>query len=159
MKTFLSTMITALVVAGQAQALSCMPADAARSFNWASNAEERYVILQGAFSFDFPKTEPVEDINNPPTVVLQSQFNGKYLTPDGFIDAPPLDVTVEFTCLGPWCGAMEADENVLAFVEQADSGYILRVEPCFSTVLEPSDRNLARVTSCMRGTGCEEAAF
>ena len=158
MKTVILAAISALVLAGQAQALSCVPADVARTFAWASEAEESYLILNGSFAFT-PAPAWQGDINSPPSVQLPATFEGRYLTQDGFVDAPPLEVLLDFVCLGPWCGAMQPDAEVLAFVEQTQDGYVLQVEPCSSTVLDPSDRNLAQVTSCMRGTGCDVVQY
>jgi hypothetical protein len=53
MKMILAAALVA--VAGQAQALSCLRADVARTFGWASDAQEHYVIMLGAFTFSPPR--------------------------------------------------------------------------------------------------------
>ncbi len=156
MKIILAAALVA--VAGQAQALSCLRADAARTFGWASDAQEHYVIMLGAFTFS-PPAEDEADINNRQSVRLPATFSGDYLGADGFVAAPTLDLTLGFECFGPWCGSIENNGDTLAFVEQAADGYVLNVGPCFSTVFAPNDANVQSVLSCMRGTGCEEQAF
>jgi hypothetical protein len=156
MKIVLAAALVA--VAGQAQALSCLRADVARTFGWASEAQERYVIMLGAFTFS-PPVEDETDINNRQSVQLPATFSGVYLGAGGFVAAPTLDVTLRFECFGPWCGSIENNGDTLAFVEQTADGYVLNVDPCFSTVFAPNDANVQSVLSCMRGTGCQEKTF
>jgi hypothetical protein len=156
MKIVLAAALVA--VAGQAQALSCLRADVARTFGWASEAKEHYVVLQGAFTFS-PPAEDLTDMNDRQSVRLPATFSGQYLGANGFVAAPTLDVTLRLECFGPWCGSIENNEDTLAFVEQTEDGYVLNVDPCFSTVFAPNDANVQSVLSCLRGTGCQEQAF
>jgi hypothetical protein len=147
-----------VVIAGQAQALSCMGSDVSRTFKWASDADESYVVLLGAFAFS-PPEENLVDTDLPQSERLPATFSGDYLGGDGFVTAPPLDVTLNFECLAHWCGSINNDEAILAIVEQTSDGYVLNVDPCFTTVFAPDDENVQTAVSCMRGTGCEERPF
>ena len=152
----LAAMIAA--TAGQAQALSCLPPDIARTFDWVAAAEERYIVLNGTFSFDaLPRTRGGQ--LDPVTVTLESVFEGNYLGVDGFIDAPRLDVSLAFVCMGPWCGSMRSGDEVLVFAQQSADGYTVEVDPCYSTVFPSDDDTLERVEACMRGEACEETLF
>ncbi len=73
-----------VVIAGQAQALSCLRADVARTFGWASDAQEHYVITLGAFTFS-PPAEDEADINNRQSVRLPAPSSGAYLAAAGFV--------------------------------------------------------------------------
>lgn len=158
MKSVILAAIASMVLTGQAQALSCMRPDVARTFAWASDADESYIILHGTFAFTQPA--PFDAQNMTPTSTQRPAiFNGRYLGADDFVDAPPLDVTLEFSCLSAWCGSMQNGDEVVAFVEQSDDGYALRIDPCYSTIFNPTDDTLRRVTSCMRGTGCDAVQF
>ncbi|WP_435705906.1 hypothetical protein [Yoonia sp.] len=154
MKSVILAATISLVLGGQAQALSCMRPDVARTFDWASEANESYIILQGTFAFTQPARPNTSNVA-PTSVRLPATFNGRYLGADGFVDAPILDVTLEFSCVSAWCGSIQNGDDVIAFVQQSDSGYMLRVDACHSTVFNPTDDTLQRVTSCMRGTGCD----
>ncbi|AGI66176.1 hypothetical protein OAN307_c04350 [Octadecabacter antarcticus 307] len=156
MKVMLAAALVA--IAGQAQALSCMQSDVARTFGWASEAEERYVVLLGAFAFS-PPVKTQTDTNIPQSVRLPATFSGKYLGADGFVTAPTLDVTLNFECLAHWCGSISHDEAILTFVEQTADGYVLNVNPCHSTIFAPDDGYVQTAESCMRGTGCDERTF
>ena len=70
----LATLIA--MTAGQAQALSCMPADIARTFNWAAAAEERYIVLNGVFSFDAPARTRGGQLDQE-TMSLDAVFEGR----------------------------------------------------------------------------------
>ncbi|MGJ8611103.1 MAG: hypothetical protein ACSHWY_08420 [Octadecabacter sp.] len=143
-----------LVLGGQAQALSCVRPDVARTFDWASDAVDSYVILHGTFAFTQPA--PFDAGNLTPTSIqLPATFSGQFLGADGFVDAPLLDVTLEFACLSAWCGSMQNGDEAVAFVQQSDEGYTLSIGPCYDTVFNPTDDTLQQVTSCMRGTGCD----
>ncbi|SMX40106.1 hypothetical protein [Octadecabacter ascidiaceicola] len=158
MKRFLLAALIA-VTAGQTQALSCMPPDIARTFNWANAAEESYLVLNGAFSFDAPARTRGGQLD-PETVSMRAGFEGSYLGAAGFVPAPTLDVTLTFVCLGPWCGSMESDgEDVLVFAQQTQDGYVVEIDPCFSKLFEPSQDNIDRVESCIRGESCAEIPF
>lgn len=147
------------LTAGQAQALSCLPADIARTFNWAAAADERYIVLNGAFSFEaLPRTGGGQ--LDQETVSIDAEFKGSYLGVEGFVEAPSLDVTLTFVCLGPWCGSMgNGGDDILVFAQQTTNGYVLEVDPCYSTVFASNDENIDRVETCMRGESCEEMSF
>ena len=144
------------LLGGQAAALSCMQPDVAASFTQAAEAEELYVVLLGTFTFGDVPTSDTGDINFPREVEVSSRFDGKFLSGNGFTDAPPLDVTIRFSCAGPWCGSLQSDgSQVLAFVEQRNDEYLLSVEPCFGTAfVNPTDAQQAQAVSCMRGRDC-----
>lgn len=147
------------ITAGQAQALSCLPADIARTFNWAAAAEERYLVLNGVFSFDAPARTQGGQLERE-TVSLDAVFEGSYLGAEGFVAAPSLDVTLTFVCLGPWCGSMEnGGDDTLVFAQQTSDGYVIEIDPCYSTVFASNDDNIDRVEACMRGGACEETPF
>jgi len=42
---------------------------------------------------------------------------------------------------------------------QAPDGYVVEIDPCFSTVFASSAENIGRVEACIRGEGCDETPF
>lgn len=150
--------VALVVFAGQAQALSCLRPDVARTFEWAAEAEESYVVLLGRFDFETPDLRSDRNLN-PQEVRSAARFSGQSLSVEGFQDNVPLDVTIVFSCLASWCGSMDQNNSdVLAFVERTPEGYVLSVGPCFDTVFDRVDATqIARVEACMRGEACEHA--
>lgn len=143
-----------VVLAGQASALSCLRPDAADTFQRVAAAEERYVVLLGTFDFVAPPAPEVTDINSPAPQSVVATFEGQGLAATRFGRVAPLQVTIETSCAGPWCGGFPAaGENVLAFVEQTDDGYVLTMGPCGGSVFAP--RVAPVVAACMRGETCE----
>ncbi len=154
MKSVIVASLTVLLGVTQAQALSCVRSDVARTFAWASEADENYIILRGAFDFAQSRAGV-----QPSAKQLEATFEGSYLSAGGFVAAPTLDVTLNFECLGPWCGSINAGEEFLTFVEQTSNGYVLRVGPCYSTAFQSDEQNVQTAESCMRGGPCVERNF
>lgn len=161
MKTaFLTALATCF--ATQSVALSCLAPDVARSFTQAANAEERYIILLGTFAFEEAGEEAGKGRPSArQDAEFQSDFDGQYLTQDGFQTAPTLAVDLRFTCAGIWCGTMQSyGAQVLAFVEQTDAGYTLDIGPCGGQAFtDPTPEQVNQVVACMRGDTCEPTAF
>lgn len=150
-------LVAAFILAGsQTQALSCMRPDVARSFELASSAAESYVILRGTFDFDALPSRDTGNINAPKEIETQATFSGMFLGGNGFEAAPDLDVTVHFSCAGPWCGNLTSQgQEVLAFVQQSQAGLTLEVAPCGTWTFEnPTRAQINQVLSCMNGSDC-----
>lgn len=158
MKRLLILTLGAVLCAGQVSALSCMRPDAARTFQWAADAQESYVILMGQFAFEAPRPDGV-DMTNPEVVSVPARFVGSYLGMNGFVDGAALDLTITFTCAGSWCGSLDpSDREMLAFVQETPEGYVLEVGPCYGSIFfDPREGPAQQIESCMRGEGCEEA--
>lgn len=155
MMRIVSLTIAAWVIASQVSALSCMRSDVAESYDRAASSDNEYVVLWGAFDFDMPQ-QTSTDPNFPDVLRTIARFNGQYLGASGFTPAPPLVVSMVFNCTGPWCGSLQPGaDDILAYVEQTDGGYILTVEACGGTAfVAPNDVDIARVEACMRGPEC-----
>lgn len=160
MKSIFVGATLAMLMASQAQALSCMRPDVARAFDWASQAEESYVVLLGRLDFEAPATRRGRP-NDPQDLHVAARFTGQSLGVSGFSATAPLDVSLAFTCAGPWCGSMTPSRgDVLAFVERSADGYVLNVGPCGGTTFErPTHAQIQQVESCMRGQACTAAAM
>lgn len=150
--------VVAVLMTGQAQALSCLPPDVARTFTWASKADERFVVLLGRFTHDADPLVPGSG-SEKTTLEVAGTFNGQYLGADGFTNAPTLDVQLNMNCLGPWCGTLGNDEELLAFIKVTEAGYILDLDLCYSTTFAPSPENAARAEACMNGQACDEIQY
>ncbi len=149
----------ALLAAGPLAALSCLPVDVATSYQWADEAEEGYIVLIGAFSFDargraVPRPS---DINDPtPLPAVAASFEGRALAEDGFTRPYSGTVTLTPVCWGPWCGGYPAPGPALAFVEVREGALTLELGPCGGAHFAgPLPGAAERVEACHRGAGCE----
>jgi len=150
-----------MMMATQAHALSCIPADPAASFNRYAEAEDSYVVLYGRFSFDereLPKP-PAHDLNDTdPNTYIPTKFSGKSLSMAGFVNDFSGDVTLNATCLGPWCAGMQSDIPQMAFVQKSGQMYTLTISPCGGAAFpNPSPAARDTVAACLRGETCERS--
>lgn len=140
-----------MLAAQQAAALSCLRPDPASAFQNAAAAEARYVVLLGQFDFDAPPEQPFSnDAQGQETVAT---FRGQGLGPTAFGPTPERSVTLRTSCAGPWCGNFPTPgQDVLAFVQQTDDGYLLTIGACGGAIFDPSTAPV--VEACMRGEDC-----
>ena len=150
--------LTFSVMAGPALALSCMPADVARSYNEAAASDKSYVVVHGTLEFDEAKL-PEVDINHqdqaPPHVDIAARLRGKSLSRDGFETDFDRPITLRALCYGPWCGRAVTGIEYLSFVEKTEDGYVLSVTPCGGfEFAEPTKTMLDKAVQCFRGESC-----
>jgi len=148
-----------LATAGHALALSCMPQDAARTFQRANEAEERYLVAYGELTFD-PEELPEQDLSSSEdrSTSFPAIITGVSLTAEGFTQAFDQPITVDAKCLGPWCPSLTPGTPLIAFLEQRPSGYTLLVDACGGMIVsEPAEEDLETIVQCSRGGDCEPA--
>lgn len=144
--------------AGPALALSCLAPAVERSYQRFDAAEELYVVVHGRLTLD-EKQMPKGMTQDPPPperTLIAAHLRGASLRASGF-DLPfEHDLTLEVTCLGPWCGGARNGETVLAFVRKDADGYILNVSPCGGSIFErPRAETLRAAQQCLNGGACE----
>ena len=150
---FLTLILT--VLAGQVQALSCVPPDVRWSFNHADESEDRYFVLRGRFEFPdytFPEST---DPNQDRSLRVQTQFTGHVFTRRGFTNPKTQDVTLEISCLGPWCGGAVPNQEYVAFAKETDAGLVVEVSACSWALLNPSPGQEAQLIDCVNGRSCK----
>lgn len=144
-----------MLVAGQANALSCMRPDVARDYERAASADETYFVVSGTLRFD-PSLLPVVDYDNqsatPPQTDIAAHLTGQSLTGDGFTAEFVGDVILRVHCAGPWCASPQTDTQYLSFVERTEQGFVMHVDPCGGlSYPEPTPEMQARVLACAKG--------
>jgi hypothetical protein len=143
------------LTSGPAWSLSCMPPDAARTFNWASDSEDTYSAFLGTLDFA-PVSRPSGFDPNPDPVTRTARFSGSALGGDGFAPIPDRDIGLVLSCMASWCGNLEPGTRVLAFAKRVAGGYEITVDPCYTEVFtDPAPEIVATVEACMRGGPCE----
>jgi len=144
-----------LVLAGQAQALSCMRPDVADSFNRANDIAEPVYILRGVLTFDaalMPK-DVVNEVRNPDPV--PATFEGLGLTHDGFTTRFAGDLVLQPRCAGPWCGSTVPGQEVIVFATDLGDQLVVEIGACGGTVFQdPTPEMDAVLAACLRGEPC-----
>ena len=141
---------TFILLAGQAQALSCMRPDPLTSFANASAADLPYLVLTGELTAP-PATGMTEQQPSSTTAHLV----GFGLANDGFTVPFDGDVVLDVTCAGPWCGTMPASGSVVAFARIDGSVPVIELSACGGWLfVEPDQATLDGLTSCIRGMAC-----
>lgn len=152
------TLIGALCFAGQAAALSCLPASVQRTYTEAAAAPEAYVVLLGTLVFDeskLPETSH-DPMKLPESAQIPARMAGKVLTNKGFAGSVAVDLTLDVQCLASWCGGETSGLTYLAFLRKQADDYILVSEPCrFFTFANPTREQIEAVEACHAGQPCE----
>lgn len=167
MMRFWSAVAVALVIAGQASALSCMRPDLARSFNEAADDPDRaYVLVTGKLLPNGPLPAPPEPGNGTERAAVSAEmiFEGRIFGQDGVGEADRYPVTVTAICLGPWCGDFpETDAPMATLFQTGPEGLSLLSGPCGgATHPNPTEEQIAALERCIANGRCslaEAAAF
>lgn len=130
-----------------ASALSCMQPDIVNSYTRAADAAEAYVVVKGAFRFNAPPRQPVD--NDAQGQIVQARFEGVALGRSGFTISYTRPVTLTLACAGPWCGWVEPDTNAIAFLETRGTSLRLVEGPCPGQIFyDPTPEQTQRLLAC-----------
>lgn len=146
------------IAAQPALALSCMAPDLARDFQRASESDQEYVVVVGDFEFTpFTSPDPSKVLppgkgeTKAPARRIPARFEGETLSPQGFTTPLSADLTLEVSCIGPWCGHMEPG-TYLAFMRRDAGALTLEVSACPSMIYaDPTPQMRQTVTQCLSG--------
>lgn len=145
-------------LASPALSLSCLQPDVARSYGYAAEAEETYIVVHGHLSFDEKRLPAAEGNDSPPSTKIKAHVSGTSLTQAGFTNAFDRDITLEVGCYGPWCAGAASGEDYLLFLRKDTSGYTYMADPCGSLgFARPTPEMLHQVEQCMKGGRCKPA--
>lgn len=146
-----------LAVPGPAMALSCLAPSVERSWARFDAADDIYVVVHGRLTLDekqLPKGM-TRDPEPPALTLVPAKLRGSSLTAAGFNLPFDQNLTLEVTCLGPWCGGARNGESVLAFVRKDSDGYALLASPCGGAIFErPRAEMLKQAKECLNGGTC-----
>ncbi|MEM9429358.1 MAG: hypothetical protein AAGA32_07660 [Pseudomonadota bacterium] len=144
-------MLIPLVMATEAGALSCLPANLAETF------ASRTALVAGLGHLTPLGPLPTPTAETPP-VDVEMAFEGRLFGADA-----PETVLVRAMCFGSWCGTYPpSDETGLMIFDRTEAGLRLTVNPCGSTFdRAPTPAKIAALERCAAGI-CdaeEHAAF
>lgn len=142
-----------VLLAGEAQALSCMRPTIANSFARAEAVPDSVYLLKGALSFDeslLPDRDMLQPEKDP--APIEAQFKGMALSRDGFTTPYNRSVTLQPLCFGPWCGQAISEEPAIIFATVRGDDLVIEVNPCGGQIFyEPTPQMDAAAIACMNG--------
>ncbi len=147
----------ALTAPVPALALSCLAPSVERSYAQYDAAPEQYLIVHGRLTLDAADLPEGMTQDPPPErlVPVPARLKGTSMTATGFERPYDQAVTLEVSCLGPWCGSVGNGQDVLAFVRKDVDGYAIDVGPCGGAVfVTPKPAQLRRVLACFAQKDC-----
>ena len=141
-----------LACATQANALSCLRPDLAKTFDRLHASEDVYRIVVG--TLDIPN-RPKSSLK-PEPAKANGVFKGQYLGLNGLGKEQRFDVTVETTCIAAWCGNFpEPTGRRLIFLKQSESGPTLTISACpDGTFVIPTAKKIGFLSKCLRNGKC-----
>ena len=156
MTRWLPAALLAIVAGGPALALSCMPADPARTFQRAEADTAVYSVLLGTLDFA-PRDRPRGAFAPKAYEGTRSaRFSGRALARGGFAPTSDRDVRLAFSCAGDWCGTLDPGTRLLAFARHGTRGLKITIGPCDSWVfVDPDQTVIETIETCMAGGPCD----
>ncbi|WP_438959347.1 hypothetical protein [Nereida sp.] len=146
-----------LCTAGQAQALSCLRADAASTYLKAANSDAQYMVVLGRFLFDERalKTAAEDMQQSRHARQTPARFSGHYLTKAGFVFPWSSTIGLQADCAASWCGSLQSGAQTLAFVQTNGVDHTLHLSPCGDTTfVNPNAGDIGTVVACHKGRQC-----
>ena len=150
--------LLALCAASPSFALSCQRWNTADAYKTAAEARERYIIVIGTLSFEaaaLPKASQARPNDTPPMTRIPARLRGTALGTKAFDIRYDQEVTLDVSCLGPWCGRVAPDTELIAFVERTDAGDRVQISPCAGWIFVndiPARRR--QILACHTGGTC-----
>ncbi|MGC0223296.1 hypothetical protein [Pseudooceanicola nitratireducens] len=143
--------LMASLSAGTAQALSCLQPDPALSYAEAAASDDAYLVVTGELTHDAGSGTIQEATQMP------ARIAGHFLKGSGFSEPMDIPVTLALSCVSVWCSsAPESGSQVLAFLKETPTGYVLDLPPCGGWMFQDArDDQIKAVTICHTGGSCE----
>ena len=138
------------LMAGQAQALSCIRPDPVTSFSTASVSDLPYLVLTGELT-----APSATGVTEQKPVSATAHLSGFGLANDGFTVPFDGDVVLDVTCAGPWCGGLPASGPIMAFARIDGPVPVIELSACGGWLFaDPDQATLDRMTDCINGKAC-----
>ena len=144
-----------------ANALSCMPYNPLRDFNYKVEAEATYVIYLGTHE----ATQKVEDPNKDRSRLQQGiefsvpvKFTARALNRNGLQEEESFTGQVSLSCAGPWCaGYGDVTKPTVLFLKKTPQGFVREIGPCDGFHAEADEEEvLTALKKCLRRGRCSE---
>lgn len=144
-----------LCAATPAFALSCLRPDAVALLQMAQKSEEVYVIVRGTVTLSERANLPTR--NTEEIARTKARVTGEALNGSGFTVPFDREITIEASCLGPWCGTpLDIERSFLALKVASDKSLTLRVGPCGGDIVTWDVSGEARLKACFLHDDCRQ---
>ena len=155
--------LTLVMLAPPALALSCLPTDVVRTFKALDADESRWGAVVGRLDFDerrLPQVDWDRQDEVPQEKRLRAQLIGHSLGPQGWKKPFQNNVSLYVLCSGPWCASPSSGQTYLVFLKREGRRHMAFAEPCGEKLVpRPPAVDLQRLHSCFVGGPCEEREF
>lgn len=154
-------LLTMLLGASPALALSCLPPDAVRLYEAARDSKGDYWIALGrvrameTVNLPQPGLRPSE--NGETFADTKAQFLGRVLVGDRIFHPFARRVTLRLTCVSTWCAGDPGDRQIIAAIEVADGGLVLSIGPCGENAVPWTEDGMERLLTCHADGDCVAA--
>ena len=141
-----------------ALALSCLRPSVERSYAQYDAASEVYVVVHGRLTLNERKLPKgmTQDPPPPAMTLVPARIRGSALSKEGFVLPFDQKLTLEVSCLGPWCGGVGNGTDILAFIRKDAEGYAIEVSPCGGAIYsEPNKQMLQEARQCLQSGNCK----
>jgi hypothetical protein len=149
------TALLLALLAGPAQALSCLPPDPVRLFEFAKQSPDPFVIVKGrilAGEVELPR----ENTKLPARSSVR--IEGLGLTRTGFSAPVAREVTLELSCLSVWCATPPEGVLIMALKVEGDAR-TLAIDPCGGNAVPWTEDGEVRLLACQRDGDCRVKDF
>ena len=158
------TAIGTILIASQADALSCLPPNPIRATEAAVESTDRFVMAYGQLQAvngrpDRPNIDP--NNQNPSAISYEARFVGMSASRRAFDTPIDARITVTETCLAVWCGRATLNTQMLVFLKQQAGRYSIETGPCDMGGGFPnlSRGDLRAVLRCAFQSDCDAERF
>ena len=146
-----------LLIPAQAFALSCVRPSVELSYATATKSTETYLLGTGILTFDqnaVPRS--TVGVERPAQLTrVPASISGKAFTGAGFDQKFEANVELVVRCVQSWCPVIASDIEHLVFLKEAETGYILSMDPCGGAAFpEPTPAMLDQVLACFNDGNC-----
>lgn len=139
------------LLAGPAAALSCLPPDPVRLYQFAEQSPDRYVMLKGRIIGDDIEL-PRQNSKIPARTTVRVEGLG--LSATGF-DAPAdREITLELSCLSVWCAAPPEEGELIMALKLEGETRVLAIDPCGGNAIPWSEDGEKRLLDCYLDGTC-----
>ena len=140
----------------QVHALSCVPPNVARDFNWRQGQKEIYRIFVGKVKMvgRIPKYREGRERT------AKAVATGQFLGTSNLTEPRTFDLRVNAVCAASWCGGFPdgSEADSILFFEKTPKGDVLSIGPCDYGIGQPAAKKQIKVLQrCLRRGKCSDA--
>lgn len=150
--------ISLVLAAGKASALSCSFSDAAGAYNDAQSLGNDFVAVVGQLDWEpfgpYPEHNGIAMEFEGQDHVVDGRFNGEVLNESGVRTTFDGPVSIQAACINGDCGYAYRDAPMLSFIHTVDGASVMYTYPCQSYPRTVTPEGIAQIQACVDGGDC-----